>query len=364
GILLCGEPGTGKTLLAKAVAGEAGVNFLSISASQFVEMYVGVGASRVRGLYEEAKENAPSVVFIDELDAVGRTRGIVRGSGGQERDATVNQLLTCLDGFDGKGDVITIAATNRPDVLDPALVRPGRFDRKISIPKPSFEGRIEILKLHAQKKPMADDVDYEVISSLTEGMAGADLANIFDVAALNIIRDGRSEITTDDLVDAINSDEIGLQLELKRSMDFLRKLALNEAAPVVVSLNFIDSKDVQMVSIAPKGARLQGATRVRIDSGKFILPSISRQTMLDHITVQLAPRAADEIWNGPDQFCTIWADTFQNARLAARELVFAGLSDKKELYGLYDCLYELDRINEVDAEALRILNICYERAKK
>ncbi|GLJ06992.1 hypothetical protein SUGI_0054940 [Cryptomeria japonica] len=364
GILLCGEPGTGKTLLAKAVAGEAGVSFLSISASQFVEMYVGVGASRVRGLYEEAKENAPSVVFIDELDAVGRTRGIVKGSGGQERDATVNQLLTCLDGFEGKGDVITIAATNRPDVLDAALVRPGRFDRKIYIPKPSLEGRIEILKLHAQKKPMADDVDYEVVARLTEGMAGADLANILDVAALNIIHDGRSEITTDDLIEAINKEDGALEIEMRRSMDYLQKLALNEAASVVVSLNFIDLKDIRMVTIASRAGRMQGAARFHMDVGKFMVPSISRQTVLDHITVQLAARAADEIWNGPEQFSTIWANTFQNARVAARELVFAGLSDKKELYALYDCLYEVDQINEIDAEALKIVNICYERAKK
>ncbi|KAG0462591.1 hypothetical protein HPP92_021067 [Vanilla planifolia] len=193
GILLCGPPGVGKTLLAKAVAGEAGVNFFSISASQFVEIYVGVGASRVRALYQEARENAPSVVFIDELDAVGRKRGLIKDSGGKERDATLNQLLICLDGFEGRGDVITIAATNRHDILDPALVRPGRFDRKIFIPKPSLTGRVEILKLHAQKKPTAEDMDYVAVASMTEGMVGAELANIVEIAAINMIRDGRSE---------------------------------------------------------------------------------------------------------------------------------------------------------------------------
>ncbi|KAJ6415948.1 hypothetical protein OIU84_004690, partial [Salix udensis] len=193
GILLCGPPGVGKTLLAKAVAGEAGVNFFSISASQFVEIYVGVGASRVRALYQEAKENAPSVVFIDELDAVGRERGLIKGSGGQERDATLNQLLVSLDGFEGRGEVITIASTNRPDILDPALVRPGRFDRKIFIPKPGVIGRMEILKVHARKKPMADDVDYMAVASMTDGMVGAELANIIEVAAINMMRDGRTE---------------------------------------------------------------------------------------------------------------------------------------------------------------------------
>jgi len=194
GILLCGPPGVGKTLLAKAVAGEAGVNFFSISASQFVEIYVGVGASRVRALYQEARENAPSVVFIDELDAVGRERGLIKGSGGQERDATLNQLLVSLDGFEGRGEVITIASTNRPDILDPALVRPGRFDRKIFIPKPGLIGRMEILQVHARKKPMAEDLDYMAVASMTDGMVGAELANIVEIAAINMMRDGRTEV--------------------------------------------------------------------------------------------------------------------------------------------------------------------------
>ncbi|GKB80852.1 probable inactive ATP-dependent zinc metalloprotease FTSHI 2, chloroplastic, partial [Tanacetum coccineum] len=210
GILLCGPPGVGKTLLAKAVAGEAGVNFFSISASQFVEIYVGVGASRVRALYQEARESAPSVVFIDELDAVGRERGLIKGSGGQERDATLNQLLVCLDGFEGRGNVITIASTNRPDILDPALVRPGRFDRKIFIPKPGLIGRVEILKVHARKKPMSEDVDYAAVAAMTDGMVGAELANIVEVAAINMMRDGRTEITTDDLLQAAQIEERGM----------------------------------------------------------------------------------------------------------------------------------------------------------
>ncbi|XP_058114716.1 probable inactive ATP-dependent zinc metalloprotease FTSHI 2, chloroplastic isoform X2 [Magnolia sinica] len=301
GILLCGPPGVGKTLLAKAVAGEAGVNFFSISASQFVEIYVGVGASRVRALYQEAKENAPSVVFIDELDAVGRERGLIKGSGGQERDATLNQLLVCLDGFEGRGNVITIAATNRPDILDPALVRPGRFDRKIYIPKPGLIGRIEILKVHARKKPMVDDVDYMAVASMTEGMVGAELANIIEIAAINMMRDSRSEITTDDLLQAAQIEERGMLDKKDRSLEMWKQLALNEAAMAVVAVNFPDLKNIEFVTISPRAGRELGYVRVKMDHMKFKEGMLSRQSLLDHITVQLAPRAADEIWYGEDK---------------------------------------------------------------
>ncbi|KAJ9692298.1 hypothetical protein PVL29_011384 [Vitis rotundifolia] len=269
GILLCGPPGVGKTLLAKAVAGEAGVNFFSISASQFVEIYVGVGASRVRALYQEAKENAPSVVFIDELDAVGRERGLIKGSGGQERDATLNQLLVCLDGFEGRGNVITIASTNRPDILDPALVRPGRFDRKIYIPKPGIIGRIEILKVHARKKPMAEDVDYMAVGSMTDGMVGAELANIIEVAAINMMRDGRSEITTDDLLQAAQIEERGMLDRKERSPEMWKQVAINEAAMAVVAVNFPDLKNIEFVTISPRAGRELGYVRMKMDHIKF-----------------------------------------------------------------------------------------------
>lgn len=361
GILLCGPPGVGKTLLAKAVAGEAGVNFFSISASQFVEIYVGVGASRVRALYQEAKENAPSVVFIDELDAVGRERGLIKGSGGQERDATLNQLLVCLDGFEGRGNVITIAATNRPDILDPALVRPGRFDRKIFIPKPSLIGRVEILKVHARKKPMADDVDYMAVASMTEGMVGAELANIIEVAAINMMRDGRSEITTDDLLQAAQIEDRGMLDKKDRSSEMWKQVALNEAAMAVVAVNFPDLNNIEFVTIAPRAGRELGYVRVKMDHMKFSEGLLSRQSLLDHITVQIAPRAADEIWYGEDKLSTIWAETADNARSAARSFVLGGLSEKH--YGLSN-FWVTDRLNEIDLEALRILNICYQRAKE
>ncbi|KAF6164505.1 hypothetical protein GIB67_025331 [Kingdonia uniflora] len=410
GILLCGPPGVGKTLLAKAVAGEAGVNFFSISASQFVEIYVGVGASRVRGLYQEAKENAPSVVFIDELDAVGRERGLIKGSGGQERDATLNQLLVCLDGFEGRGNVITIAATNRPDILDPALVRPGRFDRKIYIPKPGLIGRTEILKVHARKKPMAEDIDYMAVSGMTEGMVGAELANIIEVAAINMMREERPEITTDDLLQAAQIEERGTLDRKDRSMEMWKQVALNEAAMAVVAVNFPDLKNIEFVlscaqlfyfmyalplkcrlnlnledskrntnhhkqdplthkvdedlsayvTISPRAGRELGYVRVKMDHVKFKEGMLSRQSLLDHITVQVAPRAADEIWYGEDKMSTIWAETGDNARSAARSFVLGGLSEK--YHGLSD-FWVADRINDIDSEALRILNKCYQRAK-
>ncbi|CAI9773601.1 unnamed protein product [Fraxinus pennsylvanica] len=361
GILLCGPPGVGKTLLAKAVAGEAGVNFFSISASQFVEIYVGVGASRVRALYQEARENAPSVVFIDELDAVGRERGLIKGSGGQERDATLNQLLVCLDGFEGRGEVITIASTNRPDILDPALVRPGRFDRKIYIPKPGLIGRIEILKVHARKKPMAPDVDYMAVATMTDGMVGAELANIIEVAAIYMMRDGRTEITTDDLLQAAQIEERGMLDKKDRSPETWKQVAINEAAMAVVAVNFPDLRNIEFVTIAPRAGRELGYVRMKMDHVKFKEGMLSRQSLLDHITVQLAPRAADELCYGEGQLSTIWAETADNARSAARTLVLGGLSEKH--YGLNN-FWTAERINDIDTEALRILNMCYDRAKK
>lgn len=361
GILLCGPPGVGKTLLAKAVAGEAGVNFFSISASQFVEIYVGVGASRVRALYQEAKENAPSVVFIDELDAVGRERGLIKGSGGQERDATLNQLLVSLDGFEGRGEVITIASTNRPDILDPALVRPGRFDRKIFIPKPGVIGRMEILKVHARKKPMADDVDYMAVASMTDGMVGAELANIIEVAAINMMRDGRTEITTDDLLQAAQIEERGMLDRKERSLETWKQVAINEAAMAVMAVNFPDLRNIEFVTIAPRAGRELGYVRMKMDHVKFKEGMLSGQSLLDHITVQLAPRAADELWYGEGQLSTIWAETADNARSAARSYVLGGLSEKH--HGLSN-FWAADRINEIDLEALRVMNFCYDGAKE
>ncbi|KAL6497002.1 putative inactive ATP-dependent zinc metalloprotease FTSHI 2, chloroplastic [Orobanche gracilis] len=396
GILLCGPPGVGKTLLAKAVAGEAGVNFFSISASQFVEIYVGVGASRVRQLYQEARENAPSVVYIDELDAVGRERGIIKGSGGQERDATLNQLLVSLDGFEGRGEVITIASTNRPDILDPALVRPGRFDRKIHIPKPGLVGRVEILKatsevtentlgvwilyisyqlVHARKKSMDPDIDFMAVASATGGMVGAELANIIEVAAINVMREGRTEITTDDLLQAAQIEQFGMLERKERSPKMWKQVAINEAAMAVVAVNFPDLRNVEFITISPRAGRELGYVRTKIDQVKFEEGMFSRQFLLDHISVLLAPRAADELIHGEHQLSTIWAETANNARTSARSLVLCGLSDNH--YGLNRFWTEqsinsdfvtsrrqlMNFRSDVDSEALRILHMCYERTK-
>jgi cell division protease FtsH len=203
GVLLFGPPGTGKTLLARAVAGEAGVPFFSISGSDFVEMFVGVGASRVRDLFEQAKANAPAIVFVDEIDAVGRQRGAGLGGGHDEREQTLNQLLVEMDGFDVKSGVILIAATNRPDILDPALLRPGRFDRQITVDRPDLKGRLDILKVHARGKPLAPGIDLEVLARRTPGFTGADLANVVNEAALLSARHGRKEIADDELEEAI-----------------------------------------------------------------------------------------------------------------------------------------------------------------
>ncbi|CAL1381416.1 unnamed protein product [Linum trigynum] len=252
GILLCGSPSVGKTQLSKVVAGEAGVTFFSTSASQVVEICIGVGASRVRSLNQEARENAPSLVFIEGLDVVGRERGLINGSGGQERNATLNQLLVCLEGFEGRGDVITIAATNRQDILDPALVRPGRIDRKIYIPRPGRIACMEILKVHASKKPMAEDVDYMAVASMTDGMVGVELANIIEVAAINMMRDGRNEITTDDFLQAAQIEERGMLDRKDRSTKTWKKVAINEAAMAVVSLTFLDFRDIEFATISPR----------------------------------------------------------------------------------------------------------------
>ncbi|CAI7796704.1 unnamed protein product [Closterium sp. NIES-54] len=367
GILLCGEPGSGKTLLAKAVAGEAGVSFFSVSASQFVEIFVGVGASRVRALYNEARENAPSVVFIDELDAVGRQRGLTEGSGGQERDATLNQLLTCLDGFEGRGDVITIAATNRPDILDAALVRPGRFDRKIYIPKPSLKGRAQILEVHSRNKVLDDDVDFEAVAQVTDGMSGAELANVVDVAALRVLRENRSEITTDDMLQAAMLEEGGYPSPHEGSPTRQRQLALNEAALAVVAFNFRDFQNIQLITVVPRMTEEKGSVRYKLaDTQKMKANFISASCLRDFITVQLAPMVADEMWNGAEETCTIWADHADVARRTARQVALNGLSAPSEegaLYGIGVAAVDAPwRREAVDADASRILEECRTRA--
>ncbi|MCZ9343466.1 AAA family ATPase, partial [Streptomyces sp. TRM76130] len=236
GVLLYGPPGTGKTLLARAVAGEAGVPFYSISGSDFVEMFVGVGASRVRDLFEQAKANAPAIVFVDEIDAVGRHRGAGLGGGHDEREQTLNQLLVEMDGFDVKGGVILIAATNRPDILDPALLRPGRFDRQIAVDRPDMQGRLEILKVHQKGKPVAPDVDLSAVARRTPGMTGADLANVLNEAALLTARSDRKLIDNHMLDEAIDRVVAGPQKRTRIMSDKEKKItAYHEGGHALVA---------------------------------------------------------------------------------------------------------------------------------
>ncbi|WP_084648282.1 ATP-dependent zinc metalloprotease FtsH [Acidipropionibacterium thoenii] len=292
GVLLYGPPGTGKTLLARAVAGEAGVPFFSISGSDFVEMFVGVGASRVRDLFEQAKEAAPAIIFIDEIDAVGRHRGAGMGGGHDEREQTLNQLLVEMDGFDVHGGVILIAATNRPDVLDPALLRPGRFDRQIAVEAPDLEGRARILQVHSEGKPMADNVDLESIARRTPGMTGADLANVLNEAALLTARNNLPVIGNAELDEAIDRVIAGPQKK-SRIMDEHDRLvtAYHEGGHALVAAAMPGTDPVQKITILPRGRAL-GYTMVMPDADKY---SQTRGELLDQMAYMLGGRAAEEL---------------------------------------------------------------------
>ncbi len=292
GVLLYGPPGTGKTLLARAVAGEAGVPFYSISGSDFVEMFVGVGASRVRDLFEQAKENAPAIVFIDEIDAVGRHRGAGMGGGHDEREQTLNQLLVEMDGFDVRGGVILIAATIRPDVLDPALLRPGRFDRQIQVDAPNLDGRFKILQVHAKGKPIGPDVDLLTVARRTPGFTGADLANVLNEAALLTARTDQQMITNEALEEAIDRVIAGPQRRT-RLMSEHEKLvtAYHEGGHALVAAALPGTDPVHKVTILPRGRAL-GYTMVLPDEDKY---SQTRSELLDKLAYMLGGRAAEEL---------------------------------------------------------------------
>jgi cell division protease FtsH len=292
GVLLFGSPGTGKTLLARAVAGEAGVPFYSISGSDFVEMFVGVGASRVRDLFEQAKSNAPAIVFVDEIDAVGRHRGAGMGGGHDEREQTLNQLLVEMDGFDTKGGVILIAATNRPDILDPALLRPGRFDRQIPVDNPDMEGRKAILRVHAKGKPFTPDVDLDSVARRTPGFSGADLANVINEAALLTARHEKRAISNEYLEEAIDRVIAGPERRTRAMSDKEKKItAYHEGGHALVAYALPHSAPVHKVTILPRGRSL-GHTLVLPTEDKY---TQTRAEMIDTLAYALGGRAAEEL---------------------------------------------------------------------
>jgi cell division protease FtsH len=292
GVLLYGPPGTGKTLLARAVAGEAGVPFFSISGSDFVEMFVGVGASRVRDLFEQAKENAPAIIFVDEIDAVGRHRGAGMGGGHDEREQTLNQLLVEMDGFDQRTAVILIAATNRPDILDPALLRPGRFDRQIVIDRPDLKGRHDILEVHAKGKPLADDVDLEVLARQTPGFTGADLANLVNEGALLAARFGKKEITASELAEAIDRVIAGPERRSKVMSEREREItAYHEAGHAIVGHALPHSDPIHKITIIPRG-RAGGYTMALPTEDRSYA---TRGELVDKLAMMLGGRVAEEL---------------------------------------------------------------------
>ncbi|MEA5391141.1 ATP-dependent zinc metalloprotease FtsH3 [Cyanobium gracile UHCC 0139] len=329
GVLLVGPPGTGKTLLAKAVAGEAGVPFFSISGSEFVEMFVGVGASRVRDLFEQAKKNAPCIVFIDEIDAVGRQRGAGLGGGNDEREQTLNQLLTEMDGFEGNTGIIIVAATNRPDVLDSALMRPGRFDRQVVVDRPDYAGRLQILGVHARGKTLAKDVDLDKVARRTPGFTGADLANLLNEAAILAARRQLAEVSMDEVNDAIERVMAGPEKK-DRVMSERRKrlVAYHESGHALVGALMPDYDPVQKISIIPRG-QAGGLTfftpsEERMESGLY-----SRSYLQNQMAVALGGRVAEEIVYGEDEVTTGASNDLQQVARVARQMVTRfGMSDR------------------------------------
>ena len=324
GVLLVGPPGTGKTLLAKAVAGEAGAPFYSISGSDFVEMYVGVGASRVRDLFENAKKNAPSIIFIDEIDAVGRHRGAGLGGGHDEREQTLNQLLVEMDGFGSNEGVIVIAATNRPDILDPALLRPGRFDRQVTVNYPDLKGRVDILKVHAKGKPFEETVDLEKIAQTTVGFTGADLANLLNEAALHAARKHKKLIGMNDIEEATLKIMVGTQ---KKSRKFKpeekRKTAYHEAGHAVLAHLLPSVDPVRQISIIPAGRALGYTLTVPLEDKV----SVYKKGLMEEITMILGGRVAEKVFF--DDISGGASNDIQRATQIARNMITRyGMSDK------------------------------------
>lgn len=326
GVLLVGVPGTGKTLMAKAVAGEAGVPFFSISGSDFVEMFVGVGASRVRDLFEQAKKHQPCIIFIDEIDAVGRQRGAGLGGGHDEREQTLNQLLVEMDGFDENVNIIVIAATNRPDILDNALLRPGRFDRQIVINRPDILGREQILMVHAKNKPLADEVDLKILAKRTPGFTGADLQNLLNEAALLAARHNKAKIEMDDLEEAIDKVMAGPEKKSRIISDEEKEnTAYHEVGHALLSKLLKNCDPLHKVSIIPRGMAL-GITMTLPEKDHL---TMSKVQLLDRITMTLGGRVAEEMIYGKDFITTGASNDLEKVTALARKMVTAyGMSEK------------------------------------
>ena len=372
GVLLVGPPGTGKTLLAKAVAGEAGVPFFSISGSDFVEMFVGVGASRVRDLFKEAEKNAPCIVFIDEIDAIGRSRDSKYGGGNEEREQTLNQLLAEMDGFDGKKGIIILAATNRPEILDKALLRPGRFDRRIIVDKPDLKGRVEILKVHAKDVKMDETVDLDAIALATSGAVGSDLANMINEAAINAVKEGRNLVSQKDLYEAVEQVLVGKEKKDRiMSKEERRIVSYHEIGHALVSALQKDAEPVQKITIVPRTMGALGYVMHVPEEEKYLNTEAELRAMLVGL---VGGRAAEEIVF--DTVTTGAANDIEKATNIARSMVTQyGMSKKFGLIGLesvesryldghtvMNCSDETATL--IDEEVMKILKDSYKQAKK
>jgi cell division protease FtsH len=376
GVLMVGSPGTGKTLLAKAIAGEAKVPFFSISGSDFVEMFVGVGAARVRDMFEQAKKNAPCIVFIDEIDAVGRQRGAGLGGGNDEREQTLNQLLVEMDGFEANEGIILIAATNRPDVLDPALLRPGRFDRQVVVPNPDVNGRERILRVHMKYVPLAADVETKVIARGTPGFSGADLSNLVNEAALMAARKNRRMVTMRDFEEAKDKVMMGAE---RRSMvmteDEKKNTAYHEGGHALVALTVPSSDPVHKATIIPRGRAL-GMVMQLPEGDRY---SMNFEQMTSRLAIMMGGRVAEELIFGKDKVTSGASSDIQAATGLARNMVTRwGYSDKLGLVSYGDNQEEVflghsvsrtqnvseETANIIDAEVKRLVNDGYEEAKR
>lgn len=376
GVLLVGGPGTGKTLMAKAVAGEAGVPFFSISGSDFVEMFVGVGASRVRDLFEQAKKHQPCIIFIDEIDAVGRQRGAGLGGGHDEREQTLNQLLVEMDGFDENTNIIVVAATNRPDILDSALLRPGRFDRQISISFPDVKGREKILEVHAKGKPLAEDVDLKVLAKRTPGFTGADLKSLLNESALLAARKDKTKITMEEVDDSIDRVIAGIEKKSKVMTDEDKEItSYHEVGHALLSKLLTNCDPLHKVTIIPRGFAL-GITWTKPEDNKV---HVSRAKLIDQITMALGGRAAEEIVYGKDNVGTGASQDLKVVTEKARKMVSQwGMSEKmgnmtygkseEHVFMGRDFGHTRDFSEEIaadlDKEVKNIVDGCYNNAKK